>query len=219
MLRYLTITIFIFITFLNNANANWRVSELARSPSKVIRLEGQQNNSVKIINTQQMIYLYAVMQSISKVAELNTDFIISSGELPNAFATVTENGIGIIVLNFAMLDIIGDDLDMAASIIGHELAHLKLHHINEHIEAITKYKNHSFSAKNTKYSRDNEREADYLGVIWAIEAGYKPEGAIKLQKKLYDLYKESNFPITSISHPSSIERLTVLKSLVRRLTN
>ena len=32
---------------------------------------------------------------------------------------------------------------------------------------------------NTKYSRDNEREADYLGAIWAVEAGYDPQGAVR----------------------------------------
>lgn len=209
----------LLFNFCTHSYAEWRVSDLARSPSEHIQLRDQQNNIIKTISTQQMVYLYAAMQSISHAAELNAEFIITAGDIPNAFATITNNNIGIIAINLAMLDIIGNDLDMAASIIGHELAHLKLHHLSEHINASIRNRNQSFSAKNTKYSRDNEREADYLGVIWAIEAGYNPEGAIRLQQALYDLYKESDFPITSISHPSSIERLTILKSLVRRFNN
>ena len=30
--------------------------------------------------------------------------------------------------------------------------------------------------------RDQERDADYLGMIWAIEAGYDPEGHLRLEE-------------------------------------
>ena len=74
----------------------------------------------------------------------------------------------------------------------------------------------TFSASATKYTRDNERESDYLGAIWSVEAGYDPAGAVRVHEKLYKVNKRhSGF---SGSHPSSIERLTILKSLVRRLS-
>ena len=115
-----------------------------------------------------------------------------------------------------MLEMIGMDADAAAGIIGHELAHLKLNHMEERKEAIKNSSTTTFSASATKYTRDNERESDYLGAIWAVEAGYDPAGAVRVHEKLYKVSKRHvGF---SGSHPSSIERITILKSLVRRLS-
>ena len=73
------------------------------------------------------------------------------------------------------------------------------------------------TAANTKYSRDNEREADYLGAIWAVEAGYDPQGAVRLQELVYKKTRHLSGGFSG-SHPSPIERITKLKSLARRLS-
>ena len=122
--------------------------------------------------------------------------------------------INIIGINFAMLDLLGLDVHMAAALIGHELGHLKLNHGEDHK---TQGKTDIRTASNTRYSRDNEREADYLGAIWAVEAGYDPEGAVRLQELLYKKTKHLSGGFSG-SHPSSIERITKLKSLARRLS-
>ena len=122
--------------------------------------------------------------------------------------------INIIGINFAMLDLLGLDVHMAAALIGHELGHLKLNHGEDHK---TQRRTDIRTASNTRYSRDNEREADYLGAIWAVEAGYDPEGAVRLQELLYKKTKHLSGGFSG-SHPSSIERITKLKSLARRLS-
>ena len=122
--------------------------------------------------------------------------------------------INIIGINFAMLDLLGLDVHMAAALIGHELGHLKLNHGEDHK---TQRKTDIRTISNTRYSRDNEREADYLGAIWAVEAGYDPEGAVRLQELLYKKTKHLSGGFSG-SHPSSIERITKLKSLARRLS-
>jgi predicted Zn-dependent protease len=166
-----------------------------------------------------MVYLYAVMTSIADASETRAEFIIIDGDLPNAFAGEMEGGQKFVAINFAMLDILHRNLDMVAALLGHELAHLKLNH-GEQARKQRKLKNGQyFSAANTRYSRDNEREADYLGTIWAVEAGYDPNGAVSLQEELYKSSKTTMASTFNASHPSSIERITVLKSLVRRLTN
>ena len=106
---------------------------------------------------------------------------------------------------------------MAAALIGHELAHIKLKHGEISKKNIALIQGKDFSAANTRYSRDNERDADYLGVIWAVEAGYNPDGAVALQEALYKVFKRTNISGFNVSHPSTIERLTILKSLARRL--
>ncbi len=198
---------------------SWRVSDLARSSVENIKLRNEQDRLIKTISARQMVYLYAVMSSIAEASEIHAEFLIVDGSLANAFAGSTEDGANFVAINFAMLDILGDNLDIAAALIGHELAHLKLNHGEISKKNIEKNRGKDFSAANTRYSRDNEREADYLGAIWAVEAGYDPKGAVALQEALYKLSKKTSTSSFNISHPSSIERVTVLKSLARRLSN
>ena len=122
--------------------------------------------------------------------------------------------INIVGINFGMLDLLGLDVHMAAALIGHELGHLKLDH---GAESKTRRRTDMLSAAGTRYSRDNEREADYLGAIWAVEAGYDPKGAVRLQELVYKKTKHLSGGFSG-SHPSSIERITKLKSLARRLS-
>ena len=122
--------------------------------------------------------------------------------------------INIIGINFGMLELLGLDVHMAAALIGHELGHLKLNHGEDHKNKRT---TDIRTASNTRYSRDNEREADYLGAIWAVEAGYDPQGAVRLQELVYKMSKRLSGGFSG-THPSSIERITKLKSLARRLS-
>lgn len=203
----------------------WRVQDLAQVYAETIELKDKRGRKIKDIDGKQMALLYAVYVAIKEAAELHAEFFILKGDAPNAFATVgklnkeDEDERNIIGINFGMLDLIGMDMDAAAAIIGHELAHLKLEHIEQAKEKRKEAPSGSsvFSAAATKYTRDNERDSDYLGVVWAIEAGYDPAGAVRVHEQLYKLSKRRPGGFVG-SHPSSIERITVLKSLVRRLS-
>jgi predicted Zn-dependent protease len=219
----------------------WQLAQLARAPGETVDLRDDKGHILKRLKTQQLVWIYSVSQAIQRAAEIEAVTVIIDGNMPNAFATrgratpVTQgegggmNGqrvedheqggenavpINIVAINFAMLDMLQDDVHMAAALIGHELAHLKLNHGEDqmkHRQAGT-----MATAAATRYSRDNEREADYLGVIWAVEAGYDPAGAVRLQEMVYkhSRFRGSGF---SGSHPSSTERIAILKSLARRL--
>ena len=225
----------------------WRIEDLARTNAETVELRDNKNRLLKRIDVKQIIYLYSVIQAIEEVSELRSQLIITDGKQPNAFATKgmaelipagtdEENAneatgkdkevnlqgnsiedaieINIVGINFAMLDLLGLDVHMAAALIGHELGHLKLDHGEDHK---TRGRQDIRTAGNTKYSRDNEREADYLGAIWAVEAGYDPTGAVRLQEMVYKETKHLSGGFSG-SHPSSIERITKLKSLARRLS-
>lgn len=60
----------------------------------------------------------------------------------------------VIGINFKMLDILGTDVHMAAALIGHELAHLRLDHGAEHRE---KPPSHELDVDSARYRRDNPR--------------------------------------------------------------
>ena len=206
----------------NDSPMVWRVKDLVGAPMDVIKLRDERERVVGTVQTKQMLLLYSAYVAIQEAAEIYAELFIVGEKAPNAFATMgkvhpdDEEDRNIIGFTFGMLDMIGMDVDAAAAIIGHELAHLKLNHHEERKEAMKNSRNTSFTASATKYTRDNERESDYLGAIWSVEAGYDPAGAVRVHEKLYKVNKRNvGF---SGSHPSSIERLTILKSLVRRLS-
>ncbi|MFQ5661146.1 MAG: M48 family metalloprotease [Gammaproteobacteria bacterium] len=241
--RLLVITLLAFVfaaqaysALLTNA---WDVKELAKSNDNQVELRDRRGTLVKRVDTQQIRYLYTVKTSMERVAEIQTKLVIVDGKQPNAFAAKGNGGENIVAINVAMLDVLGMDIHAAAALIGHELAHLRLKH-GEHrkvqasstefmkilggaaltgmgIPAGQLISNLTFTAINTKYSRDDEREADYLGAIWAVEAGYEVDGAVRLQEEVYRQSRSSPVPFLS-SHPSGPERIATLKSLARRLS-
>lgn len=194
----------------------WKVRDLVRAPQAIVELRDQRERVIARLDVRQLVYIYSVMSGIEEAAEISADLYVVAGNAPNAFAGHGGAGENIVGVNFGMLDLIGNDVHAAAAILGHELAHLKLNHDEDAQKARARSGSSVFSAAGTKYSRDNEREADYLGIIWAIEAGYDPEGAVRAHEQLYKLSKLQGGSFGG-SHPSSIERITVLKSMVRRL--
>jgi len=61
----------------------------------------------------------------------------------------------------------------------------------------------------SRYSRDNEREADYLGNEYMVKAGYPSKGFVGLMEMLDSLHKESPSAARVLfsTHPMSVERL------------
>ena len=200
----------------NEGPMAWRIRDIASAPVERVKLRDSRDRVIGTIETKQLLLIYSAMTAIQEAAEIDAELFVVQGKEPNAFATIGKEEQNVIGFTFGMLEMIGMDADAAAGIIGHELAHLKLNHMEERKEAIKNSSTTTFSASATKYTRDNERESDYLGAIWAVEAGYDPAGAVRVHEKLYKLSKRHvGF---SGSHPSSIERITILKSLVRRLS-
>lgn len=171
--------------------------------------------------------LKAALLDIQAQSRVDADIVLTSGETPNAFAT-TMDGSPVIGFTLTLLDALGRDKDALATVIGHELAHIKLNH--GHVR-----KNRSASAKNvgnvvgvllelagvplggaiadvgvgmatTAYSRDDEREADELGLQWAIAAGYSPCGSARAMQVLEKYSGGVAIPFFA-SHPGTDERI------------
>ena len=67
-----------------------------------------------------------------------------------------------------------------------------------------------FSFRNLKYSRDNETEADYMGLIFAAMAGYDPQQAIPFWQRMSQGKSGNQSDIFS-DHPSDASRIAALK--------
>lgn len=68
-----------------------------------------------------------------------------------------------------------------------------------------------FSFRNLKYSRDNETEADYMGLIFAAMAGYDPQQAIPFWKRMAQSSGNSNQSDIFSDHPSDAKRIAALQ--------
>jgi len=218
----------------------WNIVDIVAADADFVELRSRNKLLIGKVDASQMRILYAVKSSIEAVAELSAELIITDGKQPNAFAAKDIHGTNVIGINFAMLDIIGLDVHAAAALIGHEIAHLKLNHgeqsaRNEQtgnvmkifggvvlgslgVEAAGLVSDISVTAISTKYSRDNETEADYLGTIWSIEARYESEGAVRLHQRIYERSKHHPTPFLS-THPSGPERILKLQQLSNRLSD
>ncbi|MCR5077694.1 MAG: M48 family metallopeptidase [Prevotella sp.] len=123
-----------------------------------------------------------------------------------------------------------------AIVLGHEIAHAVAKHS---AEQLTKRQNQStltsiggavlngiagngvgdlaaqvasgvFSFRNLKYSRDNESEADYMGLIFAAMAGYDPANAVTFWQRMASASKGGSSDILS-DHPSDVKRVQNIK--------
>lgn len=225
-------------TFAAEFSYSWPIKELAKSTDNQIVLRKANGGTLRKVNTQQLRYLYAVKTSIETVAETKAEFILVDGDQPNAFAGYVKGHGKAIGINFAMVELLGLDVHAMAALIGHEIAHLHLEHgkdghkkkwgftILKGLGAIAlssigatnpiTISDTVFTAIETKYSRDDEREADYLGMIWAIEAGYESDGGVRLFQELNRVSKNRPLPFLS-THPSPPERIETMKRMSQRL--
>ncbi len=217
-----------------NSHAAWEVKTLINSNQDTLTLTG--DSSELEIPTEQLRQISLIFQKMCARAEQPASFWIETGATPNASA----RGLGSnrVTVNFAMISMIGDDDSEWAALLGHELAHLKLKHskeglkrkiplaiaqglISEKVEsrALGTLLGLTTQAIDAHYSQDQENDSDYLGVIWAVEAGYSPWGAVELHQKLLAIKPGDNYPDFLKSHPSSEERIGKLSRLAKKLEN
>ena len=115
------------------------------------------------------------------------------------------------------------DDDELAAVVGHEVAHAVLEHAREKlskslalnlgVRAASLFLGTDFSWAlgagedliNLKFSRDDERSADALGVLLAAKAGYDPRAASALWTRLAQNGKRKSIPWLS-THPEDGER-------------
>lgn len=217
----------------------WPITELIRADADVIQIGNKTGEVIQTLETAQLRLLYAIKTAIEEVAELDTELIIVDGNVPNAFAGAGQDGRPIIGINFGMLKLLGMDPHTAAALLGHETAHLKLEHGEQRrsqaaaggilsvlggavlsgmgIPGAYTLSNLAVAAVQSGYSRENEREADYLGTIWSVEVGFEAGGAARLHEAMSNIPRASSQSFLS-THPSGPERIATLRALAKRLS-
>ncbi len=142
---------------------------------------------------------------------------------------------GKIVVYEGMLPVTQDETSLAI-VLGHEIAHAVAKHSAEQLSKKMRQSYGSqiissvlsatvgegaaslsnlvtqtgFSFANLKYSRDNETEADYMGLVFAAMAGYDPRQAIPFWQRMAASSTSKKMELLS-DHPSDEKRIAALQ--------
>lgn len=212
----------------------WKASALAEAPSSTIRLLNKEKEVVGYVDRSTAQRLLEIKNRIEDASgSSRAELVIAAGDQPNAFAGPTPQG-PIVGINLAMIKLLGSDWDAYAAIIGHEYAHLKLNHSGIRKEREQARQGISTilgvvlgaagvpmggtiadlgtTAVATTYTRDEERDADRVGLDYAKRAGYDPQGAVRAWQRMMNASSGLSIPFLS-THPQSEERLEAMKSL------
>lgn len=148
------------------------------------------------------------------------EFVLVRQNVNNAFALPG----GPIYMYDGLIETLGADEDQIAWVCGHEVTHVRQKHAIKRIERaigaqlLIEWAIGGRTARDIggivaglslqAYSRDNEYEADRMGVRWAAEAGYDPTAALPVLQTFRELQGRdpSDFEILFHSHPGSDDR-------------
>lgn len=212
-----------------------RVKDVVLMPSPMVELEGAEGADVITVPTRTMQELFLAHTRISRTANVRSELYITAGNEPNAFVGSDATGQIIIGINVGMIKLVGDDVNAYAALIGHEAAHLaKDHGVSGKLRSNTidligtvigaglgmagvpgggLIGGLAADVVDSAYSRDQEREADALGLEYMIANRYDPQGAIRLHELLLKSHTGFRIPFLS-THPSSSERIDNLRALI-----
>jgi len=183
-----------------------------------------------VVDPELSVYVSQVGQRLAAVSDrkLPYEFKVLNNTVPNAWAMPG----GKITINRGLLTELESESELAA-VLGHEIVHAAAKHGAQSmtrgiflqagvagLAIATKDEDYAQWAQtggaigaqliNQKYGRDDEREADYYGMLYMSRAGYDPQGAVDLQRTflaLQDGGRQDWISGLFASHPPSLERL------------
>jgi predicted Zn-dependent protease len=174
-------------------------------------------------------YVNRIGQNLVRTSDAKVPFTfqVIEGDSPNAFALP-----GGYVFVYTGLLKIADEEDELAAAMAHEIAHVAARHMTKQATkseilqaaslpigvilgggvagAITRQgANFGIPAVFMRFTRQDEAEADFLGVQYLYAAGYDPNGAISIFEKLESLQKKQPGTVTRIfaTHPMDAARI------------
>jgi len=174
-------------------------------------------------------YVQGVGMRLARVSHRPTlayRYRVLNSSVPNAFALPG----GFIVINRGLLVGLNSEAEMAA-VLAHETGHVTAKHslagyqraMAENMlvsgavlaaggrSGVQQISVITASLFENGFSRDQEREADWLGIDYMVKAGYNPEGAVRLQEYFFTQMEGGKNPMWAEglfrTHPFSKERL------------
>ena len=189
----------------------------------------------KVPNAQLQAYVSQVGGAVSRVSDrpMPYEFHLVASKVPNAFALPG----GKVFVTVGLMSRMTNERQLAA-VLGHETGHVAARHnvkgmqrqmgaaVLVDIAARVASGNQSDAAKtvtqvvtgvaNLKYSRDDEYQADGVGIKYMARAGYNPWGMVELLTVLKNLSESDpgSFAEMFQTHPLSRKRIEEAKELI-----
>jgi Zn-dependent protease with chaperone function len=190
--------------------------------------------------------LAAIYAELAQRAGVEATLVWSTDPDINAFATEVGDE-KIVIVQEGLLAKFGSDRDAVAAVLGHELAHHKADHIRagrrkqEGVRVFGAILGAVVGAKvgrnsgqlagaassaavglgagllALKFSRNQELEADRLALQWMIDAGYNPNGMLRLQQQLGALSGGKRGAAILSTHPTSAKRYQAAQKRIAQL--
>ncbi len=173
------------------------------------------------------------LAAVSDRQDLRFQFYLVEGSEVNAFALPG----GFIYLYAGLLDHVRSD-DELANVLGHEIGHVAARHHVKQMQSVLGYQVlSSLVFRDTKspelqrgvammfdliskgYSREDELEADRLGMRYAQRAGYQPLGMVSFLELLQQLQQSEPSSVLTIfqTHPAVSERIIRARQEIEHL--
>ena len=184
----------------------------------------------KIQNDVIQVYIQSVGQKVARVShrpDLQYHFTALNHKMVNAFALPG----GYVFITRGMLEKLSNESELA-SILAHETTHIVARHSSNQIsKQIGMQLLLSAAAASTKsaaamqaadvaqqiiglkFSREDEREADIVGMDYMVAAGYDPRGMLETMQMLERQSQQGQIDFMS-SHPSPQNRLSYLSGRI-----
>ncbi len=212
-------------------------AELGKQVHRLIRTQ------LEIIEDQEVTeYIRTIAASLEKAAPpqpfpVSVDVVDHNAV--NAFATVA----GYMVVFSGLILNVETESELA-SIMAHELAHITQRHVARNIErsklislgaiigilagvfigsdaggAVSVGSLAGAQSAVLNYSREDEREADQVGLNYLIKAGYNPSGMVSAMQKMRRMqwFSGGDIPSYLSTHPGMDERIGYLRDRINRL--
>jgi len=239
MLKFRILSVVVLFTFCNlvYAQAYWDIRGIANSNNTNLSLTLSDKTPYLNIQVSQAKAIIEIVDKYSALSGIYPKVYLRQSKELNAFAYFND-GTPLVVIDKPMYDLLVKDRGAAAALIGHEMAHLYFKHsdaraqVNANAEAagilignvlelffIGRFGVVGIGANlgsalssgiSGAYTRPQESEADKQGVIWAIQAGFDPNGAIRLFTAIEKKTGNSLVPFLN-SHPNPSERIDSAK--------
>jgi beta-barrel assembly-enhancing protease len=184
-------------------------------------------------------YINRIGQNLVRNSDARVPFTfqVIEGDSPNAFALP-----GGYVFVYTALIKIADEEDELAAAMAHEIAHVAARHMTKQATksqivnlagvpvgvilgggiggaVVRQGANFGIPAVFMRFTRQDESEADYLGVQYLYAAGYDPNGAISIFEKLESLEKKRPGTVARIfsTHPMDAARIRKTEEEIGRI--
>jgi predicted Zn-dependent protease len=217
-----------FILFFCSCGLNLVSRRQEIEMGRQISREVEKDPKVRLLDDPEITYyIQTIGQKLarnSRWPDLTYHFKIIDSKEVNAFALPG----GYLYVFRGLLDAVDNEAELA-SVLGHEIAHVTERHATKQMTKAQIYQivatiggaatgagqagqmvaGLGGALLLTKFSREDEAEADKYGMEYMIKAGYQPEAMITMFQKLLKLHKEKPNLLEKLfaSHPAVEDRI------------